>query len=267
MDLKAHWNPSDILLKANTLGEPYLCLTSIVVGIFMCKILYGFTKLITSTLFKGFGKLTKAQQIEWSNRGISTGHAILITVVSIYILFMSDTFQDYTQSTPVTLRNTPFTSFMLGVSMGYFISDLAMIIWLYPTLGGMEYIVHHLLSISSIFLGLYTGDAHIYIFKVLLSESTTPSVNLRWYLDAAGLKKSKLYIVNGVFMFFAWLVARIILFIYIFIHMYMHYDEVKLIIPIGFWFLFIALPLFALMNVYWFWRILLGMKKTLTKQA
>ncbi|RYR79381.1 hypothetical protein Ahy_A01g004198 isoform F [Arachis hypogaea] len=37
---------------------------------------------------------------------------------------------------------------------------------------------------------------------VLFTESTTPFVNLRWHLDVAGLKSSKLYIWNGVALFF-----------------------------------------------------------------
>jgi hypothetical protein len=64
---------------------------------------------------------------------------------------------------------------------------------------------------------------------VLLSECTTPEINLRWYLDTAGLKKSKVYVMNGVTLFLVWMVARVILFI----HVYIHYDEVKLIIPAG----------------------------------
>jgi hypothetical protein len=29
---------------------------------------------------------------------------------------------------------------ILQVSVGYFVTDLAMILWLYPSLGGMEYV-------------------------------------------------------------------------------------------------------------------------------
>jgi hypothetical protein len=38
------------------------------------------------------------------------------------------------------------------VSVGYFIADLAMIMWLYPSLGGMEYV--SLLFLLSLFLSL-----------------------------------------------------------------------------------------------------------------
>jgi len=229
--------------------------------------LYDTTKVITPLYFKGYHKLTKSEQIEWNNRSFSTAHAILVSVVSIYLLFFSDIFRDNAQDGPVTLRNSLFSTFILGVSMGYFLSDLGMILWLYPALGGKEYVLHHLLSMSAIALSIFSGQAQIYIYMVLLSESTTPEINLRWYLDTAGLKKSTVYVMNGVALFLVWLVARVILFIYLFIHIYIHYDEVKLIIPAGFYSLFITPPLLSLMNIYWFGRIIKGLRKTLSKRA
>ncbi|MBA0741181.1 hypothetical protein Gogos_014351 [Gossypium gossypioides] len=118
--------------------------------------------------------------------------------------------------------------FIFGqVSLGYFLSDLAMIIWFYPFLGGMEYVLHHLLSVAGIANPMLTGEGQVYTFMVLISESTTPGINLRWYLDTAGMKRSRAYLINGVVMFVAWLVARILLFMYLFYHIYLHYDQVK----------------------------------------
>jgi hypothetical protein len=42
--------------------------------------------------------------------------------------------------------------------------------------------VHHLLSIISLVLGVHSGHGQVYIFMVLLSECTTPFVNLRWWV-------------------------------------------------------------------------------------
>ncbi|RYR27536.1 hypothetical protein Ahy_B01g051554 isoform D [Arachis hypogaea] len=161
---------------------------------------------------------------------------------------------------------------------------------------------------------------------VLFTESTTPFVNLRWHLDVSGLKSSKLYIWNGVALFFGWLVlsehtfhlnssstilirlqkiARIILFIFFFLHMYNHFDEasillcypssmekccvlivlrtpsqlytlqtcdgsvydakVKQIFPLGYYSVLTVPAMLAMMNIYWFWKIARGMVKTLAK--
>ena len=54
---------------------------------------------------------------------------------------------------------------------------------------------------------LFSGEAQLYTYMVLISEVTTPSINLRWYLDTAGLKRSRAYLINGVAIFLAWLVS------------------------------------------------------------
>jgi len=267
VESEAYEDQSDSLLRKYAMEQPILWFTSVIAGIALCKTCYDTTKVITPLYFKGYCKLAKFEQIEWNNRSFSTAHAILVSVVSIYLLFFSDIFHDNAQDGPVTLRNSQFSTFILGVSLGYFLSDLGMILWLYPALGGKEYVLHHLLSLSAIALSLFSGHAQIYIYMVLLSESTTPEINLRWYLDTAGLRKSKIYVMNGVALFLVWLVARIILFIYFFIHIYIHYDEVKLITPAGFYSLFITPPLLFLMNIYWFGRIMKGLRKTLSKRA
>ncbi|GMP90037.1 hypothetical protein CsSME_00041352 [Camellia sinensis var. sinensis] len=79
----------------------------------------------------------------------------------------------------------------------------------YPVYKSSHYfcqVLHHGLSMFSIFLSLVHGQGQFYILMVLFTESTTPFVNLRWYLDVAGQKNSKLYVCNGVALFFGWLV-------------------------------------------------------------
>ncbi|KAI7987958.1 NAC domain-containing protein 14 [Camellia lanceoleosa] len=70
------------------------------------------------------------------------------------------------------------------------------------------------------------------IFSLLRSPPTaTPSASrtrLARYLDTAGLNRSSAYLINGVVIFFAWLVAKILLFAYMFCHVYLHYDQVIL---------------------------------------
>lgn len=98
-------------------------------------------------------------------------------------------------------------------------------------------VIHHLLSIVAVAYSMLTGEGQLYTYMVLISETTTPGINLRWYLlfssdlilkrfgvlfqffyayqfgvwrylDTIGMKRSKAYLINGVAMFFAWLVQR-----------------------------------------------------------
>ncbi|XP_024526519.1 transmembrane protein 56 [Selaginella moellendorffii] len=123
-------------------------------------------------------------------------------------------------------KNLPSIILFFQVSNGYFITDMAMLLKYYPNLGEIEFVVHHAVSIISLFLAVHSGYAHIYLYTVLLSESTTPFINIRWYLAAADMKKTRAYTINGIALFVSWLIARIVLFVYLFAHMYWHYDEV-----------------------------------------
>jgi len=142
-----------------------------------------------------------------------------------------------------------------------------MIFWKYPSLGGIEYIVHHSLSGVAVAYSLFSGEGQLYTYMVLISEITTPEINLRWYLDTAGMKKSLAYVVNGVFIFLAWLVARILLFIYMFYHVYLHYNQVMRMHIFGYVLVFGVPAALGVMNLIWFGKIVRGVKKTLAKRC
>ncbi|GJZ61575.1 transmembrane protein 56-like protein isoform X1 [Tanacetum coccineum] len=127
------------------------------------------------------------------------------SVGSLYFLVFSDVFDESNQKELIINRSSVPSDIVLGVSIGYFFTDLAMIIWTYPTLGGVEYFFHHGLSLFAIIQSLISGQVQFYILIVLFTEITTPFVNLRWYLDVANKKSSTLYMLNGLAMFVGWL--------------------------------------------------------------
>ncbi|XP_039128622.1 TLC domain-containing protein 4-B-like [Dioscorea cayenensis subsp. rotundata] len=266
MAIKAYQYKAEVLVKDYLLADPFVHYTSVFGGIFMCKMVYDLTQLISSYYFKGYASLTKIQRIEWNNRGMSSVHAIFIAAMSLYLVFFSDLFSDDLANGPITYRNSQLSSFTLGVSVGYFFTDLVMIFWLYPCLGGMEYVLHHALSACAIIYAMLSGEGQIYTYMVLISEATTPGVNLRWFLDTAGMKRSTAYLVNGVVVFFAWLVARILLFIYLFYHVHTHYDQIEQMHTAGYLLVFIVPASLGVMNLMWFMKILKGLLKTLAKR-
>uniref|UniRef100_A0A7N0T2Q1 TLC domain-containing protein n=2 Tax=Kalanchoe fedtschenkoi TaxID=63787 RepID=A0A7N0T2Q1_KALFE len=265
MTIKSFQRLADLLLKEYVLADSVIPYTSIITGIVACKLVYELTHMVSVVFFKAYSSLPKVLRVEWKNRGMSTVHSIYITIVALYFVFGSDLYSDR-QPGLVTFRNSPISTFSLGVSVGYFIADLGMIFWFYPSLGGLEYVVHHLLSLVSLSFAMLTGEGQLYTYMVLISETTTPGVNMRWYLDTAGLKKSKAYVVNGIVMFFVWLVARILLFMYFFYHLYTHYDQVKELQAFGKALVFVVPYVLAVMNAVWFAKIVKGMMKTLAKK-
>ncbi|KAJ1263607.1 hypothetical protein BS78_09G198800 [Paspalum vaginatum] len=265
MAAKAYKYKAELLLKEYLLADSYVLYTAVLGGLLMCKLSYDFTHMISSVYFKGYASLTKMRKIEWNNRGMSTVHAIFITIMSVYLVFMSGLFSDQLDG-PVTLRSSHLSNLTLGVSVGYFIADLAMIFWFYPCLGGTEYVFHHILSLVCGVYAMLSGEGQLYAYMVLISEATTPGINLRWYLDVAGRKNSKAYLLNGVAMFITWLVARIVLFIYLFYHILTNYDQVKQMDSFACLLISVVPTILFVMNIIWFSKILRGLKKTLAKR-
>ncbi|KAJ0247095.1 hypothetical protein HA466_0165530 [Hirschfeldia incana] len=267
MDIKSYQNHAEGLVKDYLLADPFLPYTSVLVGIFLSKMAYDLTKSFSSIHIKSYSALTKMKKIEWNNRGISTLHAIFISLMALNFVFLSDLFSGQRSLQGlVVFRSSPLSIFGLGVSVGYFLADLGMIIWLYPSLGGSEYILHHCLSGVAVAYSLFSGEAQLYTYMVLISEVTTPEINLRWYLDISGLKRYKAYLINGVAIFLAWFTARILLFIYMFYHVYVHHDQVVMMHTIGYLLVFVVPIALSVMNLMWFGKIVKGLMKTLEKR-
>lgn len=266
MAIKSYQSQAEVLVKNYLLAAPFIPYTSILGGLVASKLAFDITQLISTFYIKNYAGLTKIQRIEWNNRGMSSIHAIFIATLSLYLVFWSDLFSDHQSTDSVTLRSSPLCIFGLGVSVGYFFADLGMIFWFYPSLGGLEYVIHHSLSVIAVAYSMFSGEGQLYTYMCLISEVTTPEINMRWYLDTAGMKRSTMYLINGVVIFLAWLIARVLLFVYIFHHIYLHYDQVVQMSPFGCLVVFAVPSALFIMNLMWFTKIIKGLMKTLAKR-
>ncbi|XWS19942.1 hypothetical protein CRYUN_Cryun31cG0059000 [Craigia yunnanensis] len=231
MAIKSYQNQAQMLVKNYLLADPFIPYTSILGGILACKVAYELTQLISSFYIKTYPGLTKIQRVEWNNRGISTIHAIFVSALSLYFVFWSDLFSDQLLADLVIFRSSPLSTFGLGVSVGYFLSDLGMILWLYPSLGGIEYVIHHSFSGIAVAYSMFTGEAQLYTYMILISE-----------------------------------IARVLLFGYMFYHVYLHYNQVIKMHTFGYVLVFGVPSLLATMNLMWFGKIIKGLVKTLAKR-
>ncbi|XP_022723426.1 transmembrane protein 56 homolog B-like isoform X2 [Durio zibethinus] len=241
MAIKSYQNQAQMLFKNYLLADPFIPYTSILGGILACKVAYDLTQLISSIYIKTYPGLTKIQRVEWNNRGISTIHAIFVSALSLYFVFWSDLFSDQHLPGLVVFRSSPLSTFGLGV-------------------------IHHSLSGIAVAYSMFTGEAQLYTYMVLISEVTTPEINMRWYLDTAGMKRSSAYLINGVVIFFAWLIARVLLFGYLFYHVYLHYQQVIKMHTFGYVLVFVVPSVLATMNLVWFGKIIKGLVRTLAKR-
>lgn len=266
MAIKSYRNQAEVLVKSYLFADPFIPYSSILVGMVACKLTYDLSQLLSTFYTKAYCGLSKIQRTEWNNRGMSTIHAVYISAMSLYFVFWSDLFSDRRHTGFITLQSSPLSIFGLGVSVGYFFADLGMILWFYPSLGGLEYVVHHFISAIAVAYSMFSGEGQLYTYMCLISEITTPEINLRWYLDTAGMKKSTAYLVNGVVIFLAWLVARILWFMYMFYHIFVHYYEVIQMRFVGRAIVFVVPVVLFILNLMWFAKIIKGLKKTLAKR-
>uniref|UniRef100_A0A2P2K8S7 TLC domain-containing protein n=1 Tax=Rhizophora mucronata TaxID=61149 RepID=A0A2P2K8S7_RHIMU len=116
MAIESYRNRFEILVKTYLFADSFIPYTSFLAGIFACKVAYDLSELISTFYIKAYTGLTKMQQIEWNNRGMSSIHAVFITAMSLYFVFWSDLFSDWRLAGFVTLRSSSLSMFGLGVS-------------------------------------------------------------------------------------------------------------------------------------------------------
>uniref|UniRef100_A0A0R0L0Y6 TLC domain-containing protein n=1 Tax=Glycine max TaxID=3847 RepID=A0A0R0L0Y6_SOYBN len=173
-----------------TPSKVVLWLASIFSGIILCVLVYTSTAILSSLLFKGYGKLSSAEKIEWNNRGFSTFHALFVSSASFYLLILSDVFNVNSHGDVVINRSSTLSDAVLGISIGYFLTDLAMILWNFPALGGLEYVARIFLFM---FLFYHIGTRYVEVKEIFLFGFYTlimvPSVlavlNIFWFWKIA----------------------------------------------------------------------------------
>lgn len=221
-----------------------------------------------SPLSSGYRKLSAAERLEWEGRLPSTLHALVITGATIYLFLCSPVFaEDHAGDRPFVLRTSPLSDASLGFSLGYFATDLLLLVLYYPSFGGAEMGVHHLAALASVAAAALQGQAHAYTLALLATECTTPFVNVRYLLDKGGWKDHPIYTANGMALLLSWLVARILLFIKFFHHVATHLHEFHLISPLSRWLIYLVPPTLFVLNLFWFTKILKGAIKLLLKPA
>ncbi|KAK9832671.1 hypothetical protein WJX84_005708 [Apatococcus fuscideae] len=209
-------------------------------------------------------------RLDWNSRYGSTLHALLIVLYAANVLFLTSTFEDFSESKavhgPIVLRVTNGSQKALGISLGYFVVDITIMTFHYPELGGWEMMLHHWAAFLSVIAAAVSHQAHQYTLLLLFTELTTPFINARWIFDKLGWRNSRAYFVNGIVLFISWTIGRELLFLWFFRLMWRHRSEMALCnFPIRILVLGVPPLLFAL-NTFWFSKICRGVFKLLNGQ-
>ncbi|KAL6952641.1 hypothetical protein U1Q18_043968, partial [Sarracenia purpurea var. burkii] len=95
-------------------GKEFQWLLSAFTGIVMCKIVYELTGIVSLSLFKEYAKLKDAVKVEWNNRGFSTFHAHVVAIASLYLLLLSDLFDEGIHNELMINRRSTLSDTVLG---------------------------------------------------------------------------------------------------------------------------------------------------------
>lgn len=230
-----------------------------------------------SSRVKAYSSLPRHQKLDLDSRLGSNVHAVVSTVlaaVCVLSLWSVETSSSTssTEELALAFRTSPLSFAALGLSLGYFAADLALVLLHSPALGGPEVVGHHAAALASLLVAAITGHGHAHTLALLISECTTPFVNARVYLERAGphWKRSRTYALNGVAMLLVWAVGRVGLFAAFFAHLVAFPGASAagvsaMALPAR---VLIAVvpPLLATLNAYWFCLIARGAWRTVSRR-
>jgi len=241
-----------------------------------------------SARVRAYAALPRHLRLDLDSRLGSNVHAVASTVLAVACVASlwgvessssSSSFSSSESSSTLTppppllaFRTSSLSFAALGLSLGYFAADLALVLLHSPALGGPEVVGHHAAALASLLVAALTGHGHAHTLALLVSECTTPFVNARVYLERAGpaWKQGRAYAANGVAMLLVWAVGRVGLFAAFFAHLGFFPGAgaagvLSMALPAK---VLIAVvpPSLAVLNAYWFCLIARGAWRTVSRR-
>ena len=215
---------------------------------------------LTPLFFSTYRSAPHKVKREWDTRYAC--HIYAMTVVPFTLATLFDIFSSRDDESSVVSFADYRTRTIMATSLGYFLAE--MFVCCVYEVGGVAMMVHHVTAIAVLSVAVLHDLGHVYILSVLITEITTPFVNMRWWLDKAGMKRTRLYLANGLAMTVLWSLFRVALFPVYFafvLHTWRHICEV---VPFPYRLLSIFPPLvLSYLNWSWFLLILRGARKAI----
>jgi len=242
-------------------------LASAVASFVVCSLLFVAGPMVVARLLKPYATMTYRNAKDRDSSGcryFSFVHALVVTALNFYILLATDTFDDSPSNkdpVPLMWRYSLLSRVSLGISLGYFLLDALLVAWYMPAMGGMEMETHHIAAFLSVFVTVWYREVHMYTLILLATECTTPFINFRWLLEKMNWKHTVWYKMNGIALVLSWILVRIVMFVFFFVHLYHRRDQLwRLHWPVGVAILTVP-PLLSALNLLWFSKIARGALK------
>ncbi|GIL54846.1 hypothetical protein Vafri_10534 [Volvox africanus] len=246
--------------KLTPLGS---CTYWALVGLVLFTLVYKLSRYTTPLFFKGYKQMTIHDQRDWDTRFGNILFSAYTAYGTIYAVMVDDLFWA-PGHLPMMTRTSSDTYALLGIAIGFFLMELAVTIkyWM----GGTAMIIHHLGSLVSVLCAAFFGEGHCATLWMLSTEFTTPFIAFRYLLDKGGLKSHPIYVINGIVILVSWTVTRLATFVPFFIVMWRYRDQILLMNPVVQLLLIGFTPTLAVLNAYWYTKIVRGAIKVLAPQ-
>uniref|UniRef100_H2Y8T4 TLC domain-containing protein n=1 Tax=Ciona savignyi TaxID=51511 RepID=H2Y8T4_CIOSA len=215
---------------------------------------------LTTSHFRAYQQLPTKFKIEWHNRNVSTTHAVLVTILAIYVV-LTDT-EEYEH---VIWSNSKLGEMVLSIVLGYIFSDLVYLMKSSPSQTDAYWgsVLHHLVVVVCFSYSAIWGCCTHFTIVRTIAEMSTPFVNMRWTFAMCEMKNTKYFVYNGIMMVVTFFLSRILMMPYVYLRLYQlrNTQDFQRLAFIGY---AIILGLMVdCLNIYWFARMLRGMIKYL----
>ena len=208
---------------------------------------------------------TKYKKDYWNSLPMSTIHAFIVTLFALWAILFD---QDGTIENQVFMK-TRIGTVGLQLCSGFFIGDFIVILSSKQLRKDYRFFIHHSVSLMGVWLGLiFSGHWQLLILFRMLSELSTPFVNMRWLLEEMKVsKQSKWYLICGGCMAITFFLSRIVVipFLWYFLVKFIVYEsspEAKYhMLPLVKVWVVISYCTLDLLNIYWAKKIAKGFKK------
>lgn len=238
-----------------------------IVGSFLMYVLVQkLSPMVSSRLFgKSYNQLNYKTKINFDIHVVSMVQCV-VSVLALIPMWNHPTWKNReVDPTSAVLAYYPYGGFVSSISVGYFLWDLV-VCFKYMNLFGAGFLVH---AVSALFVFGSTLFPFClpWVPAFLLFELSTPFVNINWFASKmpAGFVSDTTVIVNGILLLVTFFTVRILWGFYSAIvvarDMFAVWDQLYKVLPVGTLLLNFTLNI---LNVYWFYKMLLIAKKKAT---
>lgn len=205
---------------------------------------------ISKPCIPGFDQLKKDIRRTWYNRAVSTAHASIMFLSSIYYWLYINPTMKFSEVNTIHIhqRNT------IDIMMGYIMYDT--IIEMMST-RQLDTMLHHIFGMISHLSTRFSDSdpAAFYTMIVYLAEGSTPFLNISWIYHQLKLHDTLLYTFFTMSLMASFLITRIIVGPFMLGHFFSNKEAWGVDTDILFYGNSVVLIFFVILNFYWYYKL------------